>query len=159
MLAKKLHQVGQTPKKLHKGGQGQDGRFMLQRNPEQQLTSETIQALIKACIYRGDSGIKMEMPAQPHKTAQLPYNYTSSNIQRGIRCTCAAEADYCIVWAKSTITRKRRRTQLCFLEERSVTLPPISCPLKSATLQANELKAGKQAGPAEVTDPAEASVL
>lgn len=68
VLAKKLHQVGQTLKKLHKGGQGQDGHFMLQRNPEQLLTSETIQALIKACISRGDSGIKMKMPTQPHKT-------------------------------------------------------------------------------------------
>lgn len=35
--------------------------------------SESIEALIKAYIYKGDSGIKMKIPREPHKAARLSY--------------------------------------------------------------------------------------
>lgn len=60
---------------------------MLGKKPEELLMSESIQTLIKACIYRGDSGIKMKMPTEPHKTARLSYVTPATAFR------CAAEAD------------------------------------------------------------------
>lgn len=88
--------------------------------------SESVQALIKVCIYGGDSGIKITMPREPHKAPRL------SCVTPATALRCAAEADDRIVGAKGTITGKRRM-RLFVLEERSFILPPISCPPKSVS--------------------------
>lgn len=82
--------------------------------------SESIQALIKACVCRGESGINMEMPPEPHKTVPV------SCVTSATTFPCAAEADG---------HAGERRKQLFLLGESSFLSSSMSCPSKSVLLK------------------------
>lgn len=75
--------------------------------------SESIQALIKACVCRGESGINMEMPTESHKTAPVSYVTPATMFPR------AAEA--------SDGHAGERRTQLFLFGESSFLSSSMSC--------------------------------
>lgn len=79
LLTRNQHQMGQTLKGTGNTCQGQEHRDC--------HMSESIQALIKACVCRGGSGINMEMPTEPHKTAPVSY------VTPATMFPCAAEVD------------------------------------------------------------------
>lgn len=64
---------------------------MLGKETENCSMSESLQALIKARIYTGDSGIKLKRLREPHKAARLSY------VTPATRLRCGAGADDHIV--------------------------------------------------------------